>query len=282
MPYGIYNAGEFKTKGAQTLAIQAALNNGVDPDLFQALVFHESAGGDVNAESHTGASGLGQMTGIAVKEVNRIYGTNYTREQMRTNPAANADASAKLFAYEMKVHKGNVEYALAAYNGGRTALKKANYDVSKMRPETAAYPTKVLKHLSPTERREDMAYGGDFLQKLMDSRRPGGSGISDTINENLDRRRKRRDERLQTMGGLRGMNNYQFRPQMGDKQDYNFLPNGGGQQSQAPNFQGEMETMGTMNNGGADLPPQDGNMYSPTGGNGFNLNNMLRRKRNEY
>ena len=37
-----------------------------------------------------------------------------------------------------------------------------------------------------------------------------------------------------------------------------------------------------MNNGGADLPPQDGNPYSPTGGQGFNLNNMLRGKRNRW
>lgn len=37
-----------------------------------------------------------------------------------------------------------------------------------------------------------------------------------------------------------------------------------------------------MNSGGADLPPQDGNPYSPTGGQGFNLNNMIRRRRNRW
>ena len=37
-----------------------------------------------------------------------------------------------------------------------------------------------------------------------------------------------------------------------------------------------------MNSGGADLPPQDGNPYSPTGGQGFNLANMIRRRRNRW
>ena len=148
--YGTFdNTQKWKSPKAQDITINAAIENGLDPDLFQAVVYHESAGGDVNAQSPTGASGLGQMTGIAVKEVNRVYGTNYTRQQMRDDPDANADAAAKLLAYELKQHDGNVEQALAAYNGGRGALKKAGGDYTKMRPETAAYVPKIMAFLQP-------------------------------------------------------------------------------------------------------------------------------------
>ena len=36
------------------------------------------------------------------------------------------------------------------------------------------------------------------------------------------------------------------------------------------------------NNGGADIPPMGGNPYSPTMGQGWNLQNMIRRNRQNY
>lgn len=52
---------------------------------------------------------------------------------------------------------------------------------------------------------------------------------------------------------------------------------------QMGNQQSNFPQMGNqMNGGGQDLQPLDRNPYSPTGGNGFNLNNMLRRKRPTY
>lgn len=132
-----------------------------------------------------------------------------------------------------------------------------------------------------------MAYGGDFLQQLIAQRRPGGSGISDAINGSLDRRKKRRDQRTQMMNGFQGLRGFQ--PTPNSMNDYRQSTGIGsmvsenaqqGLPTQAPDFAGDMRDQ--MNNGGQDLQPQDRNPYSPTGGNGFNLNNMLRRKRNEY
>ena len=148
----------FVSPEVQDMAITAATNNGVDPNILQALVMTESDG-DINAQSPIvkdengkvvsgGASGPGQITGIAVKEVNRVYGTNYTREQMRTDPEANLDVAAKLYKLELEKHDGNVEQALAAYNGGRGHLASVGGDITKTRPETAAYPGKVLAFLS--------------------------------------------------------------------------------------------------------------------------------------
>lgn len=44
----------------------------VDPKLMLAVFAHESAGINPKAKSHTGAKGLGQLTGIAIKECIRL------------------------------------------------------------------------------------------------------------------------------------------------------------------------------------------------------------------
>jgi len=134
-----------------------------------------------------------------------------------------------------------------------------------------------------------MAYGGDFLQQLMANRRQGSTGVADTISETLERRKKRREERQQRMQGFQGLRGFQPTPpsmaSYRETQGIGAMVSENARQgqptnTQMPDFVGDMREQ--MNNGGQDLPPQDGNMYSPTAGQGFNLNNMLRRQRNEY
>ncbi len=45
---------------------------GVDAKVMLSILAHESGGFDVNAESHTGAKGLGQLTGTAIQEMRRL------------------------------------------------------------------------------------------------------------------------------------------------------------------------------------------------------------------
>lgn len=45
---------------------------GVDSRVMLAIIAHESGGFDPNAESHSGAKGLGQLTGVAIDEVRRL------------------------------------------------------------------------------------------------------------------------------------------------------------------------------------------------------------------
>lgn len=45
---------------------------GVNPRVMLAIIAHESQGFKVNAESPTGARGLGQLTGVAVQEMRRL------------------------------------------------------------------------------------------------------------------------------------------------------------------------------------------------------------------
>jgi hypothetical protein len=108
------------------------------------------------------------------------------------------------------------------------------------------------------------------------------------MQDYIKRRAQRKQQRAQ---GLPMLGQYQQSPQQTQAQaayptqlppqaasPAPFMNNGGEDQltSQPP----AMNPM--MNNGGADLPPQDGNPYSPTAGQGFNLNNMLRNKRNRW
>ena len=55
-----------------------------------------------------------------------------------------------------------------------------------------------------------------------------------------------------------------------------------GQSQQPSQGFGQGQPFGQMNGGGQDLQPLDRNPYSPTQGQGFNLQNMMRRKRPTY
>jgi len=153
-PQGTFNiqGGANKTWGRpeiEGLAEEIANENGVDPNIMKAVYMTESGGGDPRfMKSKTGADGVGQITGIALKEVNDNYGTNYTRAQVRTDDRVNMDVATKLMKRELELHDGNVEQAVAAYNGGRGHLARAGGDYRNTRKETAEYVPKVLAYLS--------------------------------------------------------------------------------------------------------------------------------------
>ena len=53
---------------------RAATAFNVDPKLMLAVFAHESGGFNPRARSHTGAGGLGQLTGIAIRQVHTMAG----------------------------------------------------------------------------------------------------------------------------------------------------------------------------------------------------------------
>jgi hypothetical protein len=69
---------------------EAAADSGLDANLLRAVIHTESSG-NPNAVSPAGAVGLMQMTPIAVEELNRQAGTNYTMEDMK-DPGKNVQA----------------------------------------------------------------------------------------------------------------------------------------------------------------------------------------------
>lgn len=73
------NTGRTQTTPAQLREIAVELDAagkafGVDPKMMLALYAHESGGINPRARSHTGAGGLGQLTGIAIRQVHFMAG----------------------------------------------------------------------------------------------------------------------------------------------------------------------------------------------------------------
>lgn len=73
------NTGRTQTPPAQLREIAVELDAagkafGVDPKMMLALYAHESGGINPRARSHTGAGGLGQLTGIAIRQVHFMAG----------------------------------------------------------------------------------------------------------------------------------------------------------------------------------------------------------------
>ncbi len=110
---------------------------GVDPKMMLALYAHESGGINPDARSHTGAGGLGQLTGIAIRQVHYLAGmargqqgkSPYTQHQdkfvqstrsinQRYNIKANVWTSVAYMSYELndraRLGRG-VENALKRY-----------------------------------------------------------------------------------------------------------------------------------------------------------------------
>lgn len=110
---------------------------GVDPKMMLALFAHESGGINPRAKSHTGAGGLGQLTGIAIRQVHHMSGiakgfkgeapyngnkSNFVQStrsiEQRFDIKANVWTSTAYMSYELndRAHLGRgVEKALKRY-----------------------------------------------------------------------------------------------------------------------------------------------------------------------
>ncbi len=107
----------------------------VDPKIMLAVFAHESGGFNPRATSHTGAGGLGQLTGIAIKQVHYMagmvkgqqgrspfteYKDNFIKSQtnlkQRHDIKSNIWTSTAYMAYEIKDRNGgNIKRSLERY-----------------------------------------------------------------------------------------------------------------------------------------------------------------------
>jgi soluble lytic murein transglycosylase-like protein len=117
------------------MAVEAALRNGIDPGLFEALVEQES-GFDPMARSRVGAMGLSQL----MPDTARSLGVNNPFD-----PAENLDGGARYLS-QMLDRFGDPKLALAAYNAGPGAVEKFGNQVPPYQ-ETQKYVDRIMSRL---------------------------------------------------------------------------------------------------------------------------------------
>lgn len=89
-----------------------------DPKVILSQIFSESSG--IQSCSTTATSdfvGLGQMSAVAVEEVNNQFGTNFTFNDMN-DAAKNLEAMVYLMTYQYERYGHNLGAAITAYNVG--------------------------------------------------------------------------------------------------------------------------------------------------------------------
>lgn len=101
---------------------EAAEENDLDPYLLMALIRQESAF-NPNAKSWAGATGLMQIMPATGQELGtRAYGTFSTSRL--TDPEVNIELGSRYLKRVLNLLDGNVELALAGYNGGPYRVRK--------------------------------------------------------------------------------------------------------------------------------------------------------------
>lgn len=131
----------FRLRSYDTIAEDAAKQNGVDPTVIKAMIRQES-GFNPTAQSSKGAMGLMQLMPQTAAELG-------VKDPM--DPEQNIRAGTKYFAQLMKRYKGDTSKALAAYNAGMgnvdsgkaSGFKETRDYVSRITKDAASQQTEV-------------------------------------------------------------------------------------------------------------------------------------------
>lgn len=145
----------------------AAASHGLDYALLHAVVQTES-GFDATAISRKGAVGLMQLMPATARHYG-VQGSDAAELTAQLHlPAVNIDAGSRYLRDLMQQFDGDTELALAAYNAGEGAVRKAGNRVPDY-PETRQYVRKVMAAVD----RASMEQAA--VQTAVRHRAPGGS-----------------------------------------------------------------------------------------------------------
>jgi soluble lytic murein transglycosylase-like protein len=100
----------------------SAAANGLPPALVFGVIRQESAF-DANAQSRAGASGLMQLMPGTARELARGLGLSWSRQQL-SDPSWNVQVGTSYLRQVIAMFGGNLELALAGYNGGPYRIKR--------------------------------------------------------------------------------------------------------------------------------------------------------------
>lgn len=130
-------------KAIQHLIREASSTHGIDYELLQALIATES-GFNAQAVSPKGAIGLMQL----IPPTAARYGVKDDKESLAqeklTDPRTNIQAGSSYLNYLIKLFPGELELAIAAYNAGEGAVKRAGNKIPNY-PETQNYVRTVMQ-----------------------------------------------------------------------------------------------------------------------------------------
>jgi soluble lytic murein transglycosylase-like protein len=120
------------------------LHSVADPSLVAKVIEVESSGGHA-AVSDKGATGLMQVTNVALKEVERNTARLpakcklIPKDANLLNPATNVLAGSCYLRLMISTFDGDVRMALAAYNAGPARVREHINTGRELPPETVAY-----------------------------------------------------------------------------------------------------------------------------------------------
>ncbi|WP_196298452.1 lytic transglycosylase domain-containing protein [Enterobacter ludwigii] len=115
---------------------------GLPPGSLSALAMAESSGNPY-AISKAGALGAYQI----MPKTGTAYGM---KSSDFFNPLAEADVAAKILSENLRHYQGNLQLALAAYNGGMGRVDKALNGRGMLPEETLNYPERVMSYMDET------------------------------------------------------------------------------------------------------------------------------------
>lgn len=120
----------------------AAQDHGVDAALLQAIISVES-GFDAKAVSPKGAVGLMQLMPETAARFGVVDQPHASAATLLTNPGLNIRAGSRYLSYLLQLFPGQIELAVAAYNAGEGAVRRAGNQVPDFR-ETQRYVKSVM------------------------------------------------------------------------------------------------------------------------------------------
>jgi soluble lytic murein transglycosylase len=140
-----------------------ARQEGVDPDLAEALVWVESRG-DARARSRVGALGLLQLMPATAREVADREGIPLREEEDLLDPGVNARIGLIYLRDMLRRFEGDERLALAAYNAGPGRVERWR----RSRPELASEA--LVREVAFDETRDHV----NRVLKIRDSLRAAG------------------------------------------------------------------------------------------------------------
>lgn len=130
-------------KAVRHLIREASVTHGIDYELLQAMIATES-GFNPQAVSPKGAIGLMQL----IPPTAARYGVKDDKDSLAetklTDPETNIRAGSRYLNYLIKLFPGQIELAIAAYNAGEGAVKRAGNKIPDY-PETQNYVKTVMQ-----------------------------------------------------------------------------------------------------------------------------------------